>query len=236
MSNASIINEIEPNVEEQPTLTQHSVAQQKFKECSICLDEVSSLLNKIVTECGHIFHTACLLKNVSINGFNCPYCRNELVKKPKSVVSISSESSFEEDYLRTAYTSRNNLPRYNGRWFERRGLRSLRWFTQRLEGEEPDTDSDSDSDSDSDNDDDEDINQIHENFILNSEGLRLPTPKYIMEKLQEKNISVESLITSIIIADHTDIYHTNRTTFNSLETSSNRVYGAIRSIIHRFRT
>lgn len=230
MSNASTINEIEPNVE-QSTLTQCSVAQPKFNECSICLDEVSSLLNKIATECGHIFHTACLLKNVSINGFNCPYCRNELVKKPKSVVSISSESSFEEDYLRT----RNyNLPRYNGRWFERRGLRSLRWFTQRLEGEEPDTDSDSDSDSD--NDDDEDINQIHENFILNSEGLRLPTPKYIMEKLQEKNISVESLITSIIIADHTDIYHTNRTTFNSLETSSNRVYGAIRSIIHRFRT
>ena len=47
--------------------------------CYICLDTETILLNKIVTECGHIFHEKCLM--TWLNRYNvksistCPYCR-----------------------------------------------------------------------------------------------------------------------------------------------------------------
>jgi len=54
------------------------------KDCSICMEMVSfsPAINCLVTECGHTFHTSCLLNNVlrnRSNGFGCPYCRRYLV-------------------------------------------------------------------------------------------------------------------------------------------------------------
>ena len=50
-------------------------------ECSICIENIKFDKNCIITECGHHFHTACLLKNIRVNNFCCPYCRAEMVEQ-----------------------------------------------------------------------------------------------------------------------------------------------------------
>lgn len=70
-----------------------------YKECPICIDEIVENINCVITECGHSFHTKCLLTNVSRNGFGCPYCRNELAVNPRDNMKIIiSESSSDDDY------------------------------------------------------------------------------------------------------------------------------------------
>jgi hypothetical protein len=49
-------------------------------DCPICLDKINETKNKTTTDCSHIFHTSCLMKNISLNGFGCPYCRKQLFK------------------------------------------------------------------------------------------------------------------------------------------------------------
>jgi len=45
--------------------------------CSICYNDIADT-NKVITECNHIFHFTCLLKNYKNNhstGGQCPLCR-----------------------------------------------------------------------------------------------------------------------------------------------------------------
>jgi hypothetical protein len=51
-----------------------------YCECPICFDEINETKNNTITDCGHKFHTSCLMKNISLNGFGCPYCREQLFK------------------------------------------------------------------------------------------------------------------------------------------------------------
>ena len=50
-------------------------------ECPICMEKIEGDKNKLTTECGHTFHTSCLMTNVSKNGFDCPYCRTIMAEK-----------------------------------------------------------------------------------------------------------------------------------------------------------
>ncbi len=45
-------------------------------ECPICLDDIDTTKNCIITECGHKFHCSCFMRHSAIQGFNCPYCRS----------------------------------------------------------------------------------------------------------------------------------------------------------------
>ena len=65
-------------------------------ECPICMDDITET-NSVVTECGHHFHTSCLMKNVAHNGFGCPYCRSVLAEVPEEDESESSEEEEEEE-------------------------------------------------------------------------------------------------------------------------------------------
>lgn len=49
-------------------------------ECPICLVSMESGTdkNKVTTDCGHCFHTNCLMQNVVRNGFECPLCRTNI--------------------------------------------------------------------------------------------------------------------------------------------------------------
>ena len=44
-------------------------------ECPICYERISHNINCVTTECGHTFHTVCLMKHTAHNGYNCPCCR-----------------------------------------------------------------------------------------------------------------------------------------------------------------
>ena len=51
----------------------------KDDSCPICLECISLHKNTSTTNCGHCFHTTCLLKNCSMNGFICPMCRTNMI-------------------------------------------------------------------------------------------------------------------------------------------------------------
>lgn len=105
-------------------------------ECSICLDEIESGKNKLVTECGHMFHTSCLLKNASINGFGCPMCRAVLADEEEEDAEDDDEE--EEEELYTEHS-----------------LRGMRWLFQQAQGEEiVEDDEDMDDEYDGNSDDD----------------------------------------------------------------------------------
>jgi hypothetical protein len=66
--------------------------------CSICLETINKNKNKVITNCGHTFHCICLIKNVSINGFACPYCRTNITEEENTDEDISIEDfSYVED-------------------------------------------------------------------------------------------------------------------------------------------
>lgn len=52
-------------------------------ECPICMDCILDTKNRVTTECGHCFHTNCLMTSVAHNGFGCPYCRTSMAEEIK---------------------------------------------------------------------------------------------------------------------------------------------------------
>ena len=51
-------------------------------ECSICYNNILDT-NKVITECNHVFHFSCLLKNFKSNpstGEQCPLCRKSFLE------------------------------------------------------------------------------------------------------------------------------------------------------------
>jgi len=51
--------------------------------CTICLDPIIEEKNYLVTDCKHVFHFSCIIKNIDCNfyskGLNCPICRTSLL-------------------------------------------------------------------------------------------------------------------------------------------------------------
>ena len=60
-------------------------------ECPICIEIIDFKKNCVTTECGHCFHTNCLMTSVAHNGFGCPYCRTAMAQE------IKEEEEDEED-------------------------------------------------------------------------------------------------------------------------------------------
>ena len=60
-------------------------------ECPICMEIIDLCKNCSTTECGHQFHSNCLMKSIAYNGFGCPYCRFEMVE------DISEDELDDED-------------------------------------------------------------------------------------------------------------------------------------------
>ena len=89
-------------------------------ECPICLELILANVNCVTTDCGHSFHTSCLMKNTALNGYDCPYCRTQMAEAPE-------EDSDDED---------SDSEEIDAEEEEEYVLMGLRWFTQRINGEE----------------------------------------------------------------------------------------------------
>ncbi len=95
--------------------------QSEQYECSICLESIENNINKVITECGHIFHCSCIMTNIIHNGFNCPNCRARMAEEISDDNSDNDNSSnwsnedededreiYEDDILR-GFRMFNNL-------------------------------------------------------------------------------------------------------------------------------
>lgn len=67
------------------------------EECPICYDEITNKSNKTITECGHCFHSSCLIKHAILTNTGCPLCRQQLADIAESDSESDSDSS-DSDY------------------------------------------------------------------------------------------------------------------------------------------
>lgn len=67
-------------------------------DCPICLDCITDIKNRVTTECGHCFHTNCLMTSVAHNGFGCPYCRTAMAEEVKEEEDSEWGSVDDDEY------------------------------------------------------------------------------------------------------------------------------------------
>lgn len=179
-------------------------------ECPICMEEIQENKNKIITECGHIFHTSCLMKNASQNGFGCPYCRTKMADEPEEDEDDEDDGYYEDD----DDEEEEYAPDYNNYV-----LNGARWLFQRAEGEELDDDNEDDVNPEEEDDQENDV-----------EAEVKPTAEYITEKLQNMyGITMEDVIRSLLFVDHEE-YESE----NSFKSIDSKIFNLTRRIINQF--
>jgi hypothetical protein len=75
-------------------------------ECPICLDaiDLTTVSNRVTTECGHTFHCNCLMQSCAHNGFGCPYCRTAMATLPDEEEEEDEDEEEEEEEEEDAFT------------------------------------------------------------------------------------------------------------------------------------
>lgn len=148
-------------------------------DCPICMDCIETTKNCVTTECGHSFHTNCLMTSVAHNGFGCPYCRTKMAEElEEEVETVYSDEEEEEDM------------------FDEDALRGFRFFWNNLAGEEHDED------------DEADEQQLEEWLVEEAEEYtNIPSTSFVANKLQHQGVSYEQLV-NIILLQH-DEYSEN---------------------------
>lgn len=96
-------------------------------ECVICYEAIG-ITNVVTTECGHLFHCSCLMKNASVNGFGCPMCRTEMVSASENEDSDSDDEEYEDS--ERSYDIRDDPDEQEGYT-----LRGMRWMFNRIQSE-----------------------------------------------------------------------------------------------------
>ena len=168
-------------------------------ECPICMEVIDLCKNCVNTECGHLFHSSCLMKSVSINGFGCPYCRTIMAEKTKD--KNDDEWSDTSSYV-------DGL-------FDDYALRGFRFLFNNLNGDihEQHDITEEDEDNEEENNEEEDNEE---------ENVNLPSISLITEKLIEKGITMEHLVRTYLIdeedfnADYEENYRIERRVNNTV--------------------
>jgi hypothetical protein len=152
------------------------MSEQQLNECPICMDNIEDMCNKVITECGHIFHCSCLMKNVNHNGFKCPCCRSKMADESDGDSDDESDGDSDEERIE----------------FGENVLTSFRMFHQQINGEELEEEP-------------EEIEEVEE-VVEPEEPEEPEEPKpdatYVSQKLIECGITFEDLVKNILYQEH----------------------------------
>jgi hypothetical protein len=141
-------------------------------DCPICMEAISGHNNKVSTECGHCFHTNCLMKSVAHNGFGCPYCRTamaEIQEEKEDEESIRSDEEEDEEEVYDDYA-----------------LRGFRFFFNNLENVEHDSE------------DVEEEERVEEDVVEEEAEEAKPSVQYVTQKLIQQGVTIEHLIRALL--------------------------------------
>lgn len=202
-------------------------------ECPICMEFINSDKNIIITECGHKFHCKCIMKNIELNGFGCPYCRTEMTDNKENDYD-DDDDDFEEERQEDYVEIRQPNSNYWDVYTENYALQGMRWLFAQVQGEdihETDTDTDTDTDADRSDAETEPMSDS-ESQISHSEN-NLPSSGLITQYLSQRGFTMEDLVKCILFEDHR--YNECDNYYDELIKSSNKVNGKINAIIHRYR-
>ena len=144
-------------------------------DCPICMDCIESTTkNCVTTECGHRFHTNCLMQSVAHNGFGCPYCRTKMAEEAEEETVYSDEEGEE--------------------MFDDNALRGFRFFWNNINGDENDDDDDADE---------QQIEEEWEDVDDGEDEIPdIPSANFVAEKLRLNNVSYEDLVKIILLRYH----------------------------------
>lgn len=187
-------------------------------ECPICFDIINST-NQTITECGHVFHTNCLMKNVMHNGFGCPYCRTRMCEDEHLADDQDDEENEEDsDYSEHDESIETEDEEEIRDWLvqeriqrtEERAFANLRQLFGEVDEQFPpqqDNNEDDDSDSDFDTvDDDDHSDSDSDSDSLADErmdsGRERPTTDYITEKLMQRGINMGHLVKLMLAGEY----------------------------------
>ena len=193
------------------------MSQQNQLECCICMDNIiNTKTNCVTTECGHTFHTNCLMANVSHNGFGCPYCRQVMTEEPQD-----DESETLSDYE----TIESEVELYDDY-----ALRGMRWMFQREEGGVINNEEE---------DQEEDHEEEENNFNTESEEQQrnqaiIPSINFIAEKLAQRGTTYEDLIQAYLsFVDFAE--YNGDTQLDEFIKKETAIYKKIKNIIREHR-
>jgi len=145
-------------------------------ECAICMDCIITPKNKVTTECGHTFHTNCLMANVACNGFGCPLCRTMMAEEPEDSDDDSNMSEISvEDSINSSMRGLTEAE-----YVAHLALTSVRRLFREAGDEE----------------EEEEEEQEEEEYVP-------PPIEFITQKLMEKGVTMQHLV-KVLLADHAE--------------------------------
>ena len=105
-------------------------------DCPICYESINPAKNCVTTECGHSFHTSCLLKHTAFNGYGCPYCRTELATKKDVDVDPDDEDPYRMREVEADDALRETAEREVADQYDQYVLDGCRWMFLRANNED----------------------------------------------------------------------------------------------------
>ena len=176
-------------------------------DCPICMDCIESTTkNCVTTECGHCFHTNCLMQSVAHNGFGCPYCRTAMADEPDDA---STEYPGEEDDEEEPVDPLEDNDM----------LRGFRFFFNNVNGE----------DHDEDDVEEEIANELLEQEEEEEEDPNVPSINFVAQKLKDQGVTFEQLVHMMCNLDHEE-YNED----DLAERFSDELFGKIRVIVSNY--
>ena len=140
-------------------------------ECPICMECILDTKNKVTTECGHCFHTNCLMTSVAHNGFGCPYCRTAMAEAVDD--DDDDDDGFDDSDWATSNSDED----------DDRALRGFRFMFNGLAGESNDPEDNLEEDED-------DEEELHNDHVENTlDAAQLDDPKdedYVYESDEDE--------------------------------------------------
>ena len=175
-------------------------------ECPICMDPIETQRNCVTTECGHCFHTNCLMTSVAHNGFGCPYCRTKMAEEVAEEESEYDDESESDEYEQ----------------YDDYALRGLRLFNNNLNGEEHDQEDLDDEGEDAEEEADE----------VDNGGYPVVAPppvSYVAQKLAEQGVTMETLLKAVLCSCHD--YERDYEDFERVESE---IVGRVTTILNNY--
>ena len=174
-------------------------------ECPICFDAIEGNKNKVITECGHCFHTNCLMTSVAHNGFGCPYCRTEMAQEVNEEESEYDDDEEEEEL------------------YAEDVLRGFRLFMANIEDEEQDEEDVAQERYE------QQIIEAAEERLREHELDNGLTPEYIAQRLVLQGVGMIDLV-KVLLLGHDEFDHRNEE-FDRLD---GEMFGKLRTIISNY--
>ena len=176
-------------------------------DCPICMECILDTKNRVTTECGHCFHTNCLMTSVAHNGFGCPYCRTAMAEE------IKEDDDEDEDEWGSVDSDEEDNDR---------ALRGFRFMVNRLAGQPNELEDEVEEDEDEE-EEAAAANEAEEDDVVK------PSPDYITQKLVEQGVSMSQLV-KVMLSAHEE--YANEDSFDRID---DELYGKLRIIISNYQ-